>query len=389
MMLRIATSASLLVLLLASAGCSSWKDFTADNIVSDKRVDYKKERQAENALEIPPDLTKVGAASDAAGLDAPISGSATYSDFVEQKASRGGSRVGSGQVLPSSESIELKRDGSRRWLVVQASPEAVWFRVVDFWQQNGILLQEQDPGTGVMRTAWVENRADIKSDFVTDTVRTFLDGLYTASTRDQFRVRVEKGERAGTTEIYLTHFGMQEEVKTGVTGTSEQTVWVHRPTDPELEAEMLRRIMVYLGVAEKKSQQLVAQKGAQATQPKAQLVNAGGRAELQIDEEFGRAWRLVGLTLDRVGFAVEDRDRSRGVYYVRYQDPAAGDKGSSGFLSKLKFWGDSKVDATSRYQVRLREAGGSTRVDILDDKGVEDRSETALRILTLLKEQIR
>jgi outer membrane protein assembly factor BamC len=98
---------------------------------------------------------------------------------------------------------------------------------------------------------------------------------------------------------------------------------------------------------------------------------------------------LVGLTLDRVGFAVEDRDRSRGVYYVRYQDPSAGDASSGGFFSKLKFWGDTKVDATNRYQVRLREAGGSTRVDILNDKGAEDRSETALRILTLLKEQIR
>jgi outer membrane protein assembly factor BamC len=388
MMLRFATSASLVLLLLASTGCSSWKDLTADNIVSDKRVDYKKERQAESSLEIPPDLTKVGAGDDAAGLDAPISGSATYSDFVEQKAARGGARVGSGQVLPTSDSIELRRDGNRRWLVVQASPEEVWFRVVDFWQQNGILLQEQDPGTGVMRTAWVENRADIKSDFITDTVRSFLDGLYTASTRDQFRVRIEKGERGGTTEIYLTHFGMQEEVKTGVSGTSEQTVWVHRATDPELEAEMLRRIMVYLGVAEKKSQQLVAQKGAQ-TQPRAQLVNAGGKAELQIDEAFERAWRLVGLTLDRVGFAVEDRDRSRGVYYVRYLDPAAGEKGSEGFFSKLKFWGDSKIDTTSRYQVRLRETGGSTRIDVLNDKGVEDTSATAVRILTLLKEQIR
>ena len=388
MMLRIATSASLLALVLAAAGCSSLKDLSAENLVSDKRVDYKKDRQAENALEIPPDLTKVAAGDDAAGLDAPISGSATYSDFVEQKAARGSARVGSGQVLPNVESIELKRDGDRRWLVVAGQPEDIWFRVVDFWQQNGILLQEQDPGTGVMRTAWVENRADIKSDFITDAVRSVFDGLYTAATRDQFRVRIEKGERSGTTEIYVTHFGMQEEVKTGVTGTTEQTVWVHRGTDPELEAEMLRRIMVYLGVAEKKSQQLVGQKGAQA-RPTAQLVNAGGRAELQINEEYARAWRLVGLTLDRVGFAVEDRDRTRGVYYVRYLDPAAGEKGSEGFFSKLKFWSDTKVDTTRRYQVRLREAGGSTRVDVLNDKGVEDTSETAVRILTLLKEQIR
>ena len=173
-----------------------------------------------------------------------------------------GAFVGATDVLPNVDKIEMRRHGTQRWLAIAASPEQVWFKVVDFWQQNGILLPEQDPTTGVMRTAWVENRADIKSDFVTDAVRSVFDGLYSASTRDQFRVRIERGDKPGTTELYLTHFGMEQEIKRGTSGTSEQEVWVTRPTDPNLEAEMLRRIMVHLGASDRKAQQELSQKAA-------------------------------------------------------------------------------------------------------------------------------
>jgi outer membrane protein assembly factor BamC len=220
-------------------------------------------------------------------------------------------------------------------------------------------------------------------------VRSVFDGLYSAGTRDQFRVRIERGQRPGTTELYLTHFGMEQEIKKGPTGTSEQEVWINRPNDPELEAEMLRRIVAFFGASDRKAQKELAQKsGPQA--PRAQLVQGDGRAQLRIDQDFARAWRSVGLTLDRVGFAVEDRDRSRGIYYVRYSDPNAGQP-EKGWLSKLAFWSsDTKIERGNRYQVRLAEAGeGLTTVEVLNDKGVADASETAVRILTLIREQLR
>ena len=374
---------------LAATGCSM---FRGDSVVSDKRADYKRERDVGRDLEIPPDLTRISG-SELSLPEATSRGSATYSDYAEQRSKRAAGRstatTTSADVLPAIDKVEVRRDGDRRWLVIQAAPDEVWFKVVDFWQQNGILLQEQNPGSGVMRTTWLENRADIKSDFVTDAVRSVFEGLYSASTRDQYRVRIERGERAGTTELYLTHFGMEQEIKTGVSGTSEQEVWVTRPSDPDLEAEMLRRIVVYLGVTDKKTQQELAQKSGPRA-PRAQLVQGGGQAQLRIEDEHARAWRSVGLALDRVGFAVEDRDRSRGIYYVRYSDPTASDPQKS-FLSKLAFWrSDEKVEKGSRYQVRLTESGsGVTVVDVLDDKGSPDTSETAVRILTLIREQLR
>ena len=386
------SSKALLVLALATVvtGCGSASKDSGSSIFTDKRVDYRRETDVGRELEIPPDLTKM-AGSEMSLPDATPSGSATYSDFARKRdARRSAGAAGAADVLPNVENIEMRRQGTERWLYIQAPPDQVWFKVVDFWQQNGILLQEQDPTTGVMRTAWIENRADIKSDFITDTVRSFLDGLYSASTRDQFRVRIERGDKSGTTELFLTHFGMEQEIKTGTTGTTEQEVWVNRPKDPQLEAEMLRRIMVHLGVSDQKAKQELSQKAA-AGQARSQLIAGGGQAQLRIDENFANSWRVVGVTLDRVGFAVEDRDRSAGIYYVRYKDPMVEDAQDKGFMSKLAFWkSDKDVDKQGRYQVRVRETtGGVTTVDVLNQNGAEDRSPTAVRILTLLHEQIR
>jgi outer membrane protein assembly factor BamC len=122
--------------------------------------------------------------------------------------------------------------------------------------------------------------------------------------------------------------------------------------------------------------------------PRSQLINTTSGVELRIDEQFSRAWRLVGLALDRVGFAVEDRDRSAGIYYVRYNDPTREDT-DEGFFSGLAFWADDDVDTVNRYQVRVGTGGDMTVVRVANEQGEPDISPTAVRILTLLQEQIR
>ncbi len=373
---------SCLVALLA--GCS----VNTDSLLPDQTAQYKREKQAERNLEVPPDLT-AGALGDRMAIPEVGGASASYQDFLLQQRQAG--TAGSGapsDVLPEVQGIRVERDGDERWLSIAAPPDAVWPRLVDFWQQNGVLLQEQDPTVGVMRTAWLENRADIKRDFLTNTIRKVFDGLYETGTRDQFRVRLEDGPLAGSTELYLTHYGMQEILPTNTTGASDQSVWVPRDRDPGLEAVMLRRLMVFLGESEERAQaQLAAQAGEQAA--RSQLVRTRDGAMLIIDESFARAWRLAGLALDRVGFAVEDRDRSSGIYYVRYNDPAAEAK-KEGWLSKLAFWSsDDKIDEDKRYQVKVSAGERGSEVTVLDEQGQRQNTPTAERILTLLQEQIR
>jgi len=379
----------ILTILVASGltACSMMPDVS--EVLPDRKIDYKKEKQAEHDLEIPPDLTKSSIDDSRMVPDITPSGTATYSDYVgERKLTASTSGIaGSGDVLPQIENITVKRDGDQRWLVVRASVDDVWYKVISFWQENGILLLEQDPSVGVMRTNWIENRADIKSDFVTDFVRKAFDGAYSAATRDQYRVRLEEGEEAGVTEVYLTHRGMEEQMIKNASGGDEHSAWAIRSTDHGLEAEMMRKMMIFFGVSNKRASKDLAKSGAR--KHRSQLLQRRGQSELKIAEEFPRAWRITGMALDRGGFAVEDRDRGKGIYYVRYNDPLQDGEKEKSILSKLNFWSDDEVDKETQYQVRLHEGVEVTRVTIQDNKGVQSNSDTAKRILSLLHEQIK
>ena len=374
----------LLAVALLATGCGSMPG--VDDVLPDRKVEYKKSREVDRNLEIPPDLSKSTINDE---LVIPGSRSTASMSTFENQDRQAGGRVTRTSVLPQMDNIQVKRDGNQRWLFIQSDPEEVWYKVVEFWQDNGILMEEQDPTVGIMVTDWVENRADISSDFITDTFRGLFDGLYSASTRDQYRVRIEPGPEPDTTELFLTHRGMQETIVQDGDGDVERTVWNPRETDHGLEAEMLRRLMVYLGVNDQQASRALAAR-AEDAKPRSQLNKTKERIALQVNEGFNRSWRLVGIALDRVGFAVEDRNRSQGVYFVRYNDPVAGVQ-DEGLLAKLAFWRDSDrdIDKENQYQVKLDGRADVTEVVVLDENGERKNTETAERILTLLHEQIQ
>lgn len=375
-------------------GCGG--SMNVEKYLPDRQVEYKKAREAEENLELPPDLAS---ASFNDALDIPgASGTATFSSYSSGEQVRR-QRAGSAEVLPEVSGVTLERSGNQRWLEVDASPQAVWPKVVAFWRQQGILLEEQDPAVGIMKTDWLENRAEIRQDFVTNMMRKVAGGLYATSTRDQYRVRIDAGPRAGVSDIHLTHRAMEERLVRNTVGEGSTTVWEPAPTDPGKEAEMLRRLMLYLGVSDSNAQRMLAQGGGtgssagaaapgRAAASRARLVAAAGGSELVIPEEFRQAWRQTGLALDRSGFAVEDRDRSAGVFFVRYDDPTKREK-KKGLLSRMAFWdsGDGP-DRAKTYQIRVQGDDQETRVTVHDEAGARDTSATAEQILKLLQEQL-
>lgn len=378
---------STLCVLIPLAGCGG---LNSGKVLPDKAVEYKREKQAGRDLAIPPDLT-TRRVNDLMSVPDNFDGVATnYSEYMTDRRLRGveggaGARS-SGVVLPQKPGITEMRDGDARWLVVDAPADAVWDKVIDFWQDQGLLLLEQDPELGVMRTSWLENRANISRDFLSDAVRKVFDGMYETGLRDQYRVRFER-DGDNRTEIFLTHYGMEEKLISGTGGETENTVWEPRPRDPNLEAEMLRRMKVFLGAAEERERVRQVAQGERG-ETRSQLVQTNDGTRLRIDERYERSWRLVGLALDRVGFAVEDRNRSAGIYYVRYNDPAAESAGG-GLLSKLKFWGEDEPERNTEYRVKLEKLGDLTEVQVLDAQDRVDTTPTAARILKLIQEQIR
>lgn len=241
-----------------------------------------------------------------------------------------------------------------------------------------------------METDWAESRARIDDGVIRSALNKLLGSISSTAERDKFRTRLERGANGKTTEIYISHRGMIEVFTNSAIG-DEKTMWQPRPADPDLEAEMLRRLMVRFGVQEARAQ---ADLQRVSSNPKAQITRAGdGSGKLTIDDPFDRAWRRVGLALDRVGFTVEDRDRSKGIYFVRYVDPEtdANSKKPSGLLSKLAFWrsDDDAKNRNAQYRIAVKDAASGSEVNVLDKEGKLERSATANRILTLLYDQLK
>jgi len=370
--------AAALALLLAGCGGSLFES---------KKIDYKSAAKLPT-LEVPPDLTAPARDNRYKIPDVSPSGSATYSSYSSERS--GTPRAGSTGVLPvvSASKVRMERAGTQRWLVVQETPEKLWPVVKEFWQELGFLIKTEIPEAGVMETDWAEDRAKIPQDFIRNTLGKLLDGLYSTAQRDKFRTRLERGVAPGTTEIYISHRGVAEVY---TSQDQDNTVWQPRPSDPELEAEFLRRLMVKLGVEEKQAKELVA---TNTRVDHAKMIRSeDGATLLEVDETFDRAWRRVGLALDRVGFTVEDRNRAQGIYYVRYIDPEKdaqdGRKKDESFLSKLMFWKSTDPKSPEQYRVHVKNNKASSRVEVLGKEGQLDKSDAAHRILSLLYAQLK
>jgi outer membrane protein assembly factor BamC len=354
-----------------------------------KRVDYKSASRLP-PLEIPPDLTRPTADDRYAVPDIGPRGQATYSEYSRERSGpRPAATVAT--VLPKQDNVRIERDGNQRWLVVKGTPDQVWPVVKEFWQETGFIVNVEIPEAGVMETDWAESRATNLPN--TGWLRSFLgkimDMPYSSSERDKFRTRLERGTEPGTTEIFISHRGMEEVF---VSSGQERTMWQPRPPDPNLESMMLGRLMTRFGVEESRARAQLA--SAKALPPRAALSKStDGARTLALEDQFDRAWRRVGLALDRVGFTVEDRDRSKGLYFVRYIDPQldggkAAEKGR-GWFSWMRFWGDSKPKPMEQYRIEVKDLAQGSQVAIYTRDGARDNSETAGRILTLLYEQLK
>ena len=378
----IARHGILMALALAGlTGCS-----TVGNLLEGEKINYKSAGKAPT-LEVPPDLTQLQRDNRYA-IPESNRGTATASGYNLAQDAKPATGAVAAVVAPvATQEMRVERAGNQRWLVVKQSPEVLWPQIKDFWQESGFLINIDMQNAGVMETDWAENRAKIPQDFIRNSIGKVLDSLYSTGERDKFRTRLERAAD-GSTEIYISHRGAQEVL---VGTQKDSTVWTPRAADPELEAEFLSRLMVRLGSDTTRAKAQVA--SAAIAQPvRASITKSAAGSALQVDEGFDRAWRRVGLALDRVGFTVEDRDRTQGVYFVRYVDQAtdAKDKESGkGFFARMFSSSDDKNKTAQRYRVLVKGSGNTSQVTVQGADGKADTSSTSDRILTLLSEQLK
>ncbi len=364
---------AILALAVALGGCSSTEGLFGS------KVDYKAGAAKTAPLEVPPDLTQLAKDSRYQPQGGVVSAAAS----AGPRGGAAAAAVGGPSVAVNQRGdLRIERQGQARWLVVPGqTPEQLWPQVKAFWLQRGFELQVDDATIGVLETGWTENRAKLPNDVIRNTLGRVLGRLFDSGERDLFRTRLER--TPGGTEIFIVHRGLVEEY---TNERKENTVWRSRPADPQLEAEFLSRMMLALGASE-----AVAAPARVAAAPeapaRARLLTGRATAALEVDEPFDRAWRRVGLALDRGGYSVEDRDRAGGLYYVRYVDPATAGAEDPPFWRKW-FGGDGS-GAPVRYRIAVQATGDKTTVSVLTSAGQPENSANAQRIVTQLVNDLR
>ena len=368
--LRLSTLA--LATLLVS-GC------TVLNPFSGEKVDYKTSAAKSKPLEVPPDLSQLSRDSRFQAQGGVISASTAAAAGTAQPGVVATPAVA---VLARGD-IRVERAGQARWLVVPQAPEQLWPQLRTFWEQRGFVLQTDDAAIGVMETNWAENRSKLPNDVIRNTLGRLVGNLYDTGERDLFRTRIER--TATGSEIFVSHRGA-EEVYVGE--RRDALTWRARLSDPQLEAEMLSRMMVALAPKEPQAQALAAVSAATDGPPRARMLDGQPAPTVEVDDPLDRAWRRVGLALDRGGFTVEDRDRAGGLYYVRYVDPKSAGKEEPGFFAKL-FRSSSASMAPVRYRVSLKSVGAKTQVSVLTSAGAPETGENGKNIASLLLRDLR
>ncbi|MGI4848072.1 MAG: outer membrane protein assembly factor BamC [Janthinobacterium lividum] len=382
-------STALALAMLSLAGCGSINS-SFGSLLEPDRIDYKSaSKTTQPRLEVPPDLTALQR-DNRYQLPEVNRGVATASGFnaANKEAAAITAPTAGVPVAPKPASdMRIEREGNQRWLVVKQSPEVLWPQIKDFWTDNGFLINIDNPGAGIMETDWAENRAKIPDGILRNTLGKVLDSLYSTGERDKFRTRLERNAD-GSTEIFISHRGAKEVI---AGAQKDNILWTPRPADPELEAEFVAKLMTRLGSDGTKAKQAVALAAATPELQHAKLVKASAGNYVEVDEGFERAWRRVGLALDRVGFTVEDRDRTQGLYFVRYvdQDADAKKKTEAGFFSKIFTGKDDKAKLAAQYRIAVKGAGANSQVQVQNAEGRIDVSPTSDRILALLNEQLK
>ncbi|MEY2994056.1 MAG: hypothetical protein RL357_991 [Pseudomonadota bacterium] len=304
-------------LVMAGAVCTA---LSACSVIQGEKIDYKSARPI-SSLEVPPDLTRLSSDSR---YQVPKSGTATASDY-SNKASAVTADSGAKTAISNLEGVRIEGDGGLRWLVTNRSPERIWSDLQSFWEDSGFAISTNQPAIGVMETEWAENRAKLPMDFIRSTLGRLVESLYSTGELDKFRTRVERNAK-GETEIYISHRGMIEVYSSN---DNKSTTWQPRPSDPALESEFLRRLMLKLGAPEDVAKSAVARSEQRVSY--ATAVEGG----LRINDTSDRAWRRVGLALDRTGFTVVSRDSATATYQVRYVRADNPNVEQPGFFAKL------------------------------------------------------
>ena len=358
-MLRVVLVVALLINLIACSSTPEWKGIYSTK----EEVDVSK-------LEVPPDLSQPDSVDSLSLPNINTQGS-TYSAYTN-------SEYKGTKVAPASlQGVKVIRDGSNQWLEINTTAEKLWPELKEFFTGIGFELNSENKKLGIIETNWMENRAALSSNWFTKV----LNRIVSSGLQDKYRARLERTQNSNVTRLFIIHRGLQETAKEDSGGNTVQFVWETRKSDPELEAEMYQRFLIFRGADKTKAINIAK---SVTVKERSQIIDKDETKMLQVNEGFARTWRRVGIALDRIGLLVDDRNRSGGLYYLRITDDFRDKmKEEKGWLAGL--FSSDKVKIKDRYLLSVSDEKDATLISIYETTGAKADSRFAIQLLKDLK----
>ena len=347
-MIRINISLFLLSLFLSGCILQDQKQSSID--INSKNKEVTINYYANNSvtsLEVPPDLTSPSYENSfrlsefASGIDTNMV-NLTNSEIENNDK----------KILVAPSDISVKKSGNRRWLEVNKDSETIWKLSNQFLKELGFTIKNSNKKIGIMETNFLENR---KPEIPAQTMGFFRSALqstienvnYTLPSVDKYKIRIEP-KSDFITEVYLSVNSMAEVISGS--GNNETTLWQNSEKDYALEAEMLYKLMVYLGGDSAKAREKIIS----AKDNNKVVVNVkdglNGYAKLVFNLNLIDTWDNISWAISETNVQVEDRDIKERAFYINLARTA-----DKGIMSKI--FGEDAILNT--YQIQLKSIGSS------------------------------
>ena len=203
------------------------------------------------------------------------------------------------------ETVRIQRLADESWALVAVAPGQLWPQVRGFLTASGIAVAASDAESGLIDT-----------QFVT---------LQDRALPTRFRFRVDTGVQRNTSERHV--------LKQNQSGSD--TSWPAVSDDLELESEMLRNIAQFIANSAAAAPVSMMADRAMGDEGRVTLEDSETATRLILRLPFNRAWASMNKALPEAGFAIDDKDRTEGVFYLTFVGPQEEDE--SGWFDWM--WG--------------------------------------------------
>jgi outer membrane protein assembly factor BamC len=245
------------------------------------------------------------------------------------------------QIFASSgnSSVQLRRLGELMWIYIETLPSTSWPISKNYWDTSIYQVISANPNTG-----------EIDIDFDQETKLT---------------MKVEHGIKEASTEIFLYQIDKTD-------GTMQ--------SNPELIQTEMGKIVEYFAesINNFSGTSLAAQNLNEMK--KANIFSEDGKTVISLDLNFDRAWSSVSKALTEANIVTNDRDRTKGVFFVSYAQEE--ERGLFGLFGGRNSTNDSSQDIVfseeSAFEIIITEENNKTYVRAVSKNGNIEDSEQLL-----------